>query len=108
MGETLAVGTVPVPVPVKVEVWGLLLALSVTVNVPVRVPEAVGVKVTLMVQLPLPERPDPQLSVWLKSPVAAMLLMVMAVEVWLVRVIGCEVLEVPTAWLEKVRLVGAN
>jgi len=71
------------PTPVKEVVCGLPAALSVTFNVPVRVPGIVGVKVTLIVQLAPAARvagETGQLFVWAKSPVVAMLLMVM---VWL-------------------------
>ena len=83
-------------------------ALSMTVNVPLRVPDAVGVKVMLMVQLALPARPDPQLSVSAKSPLMVVALTVRGVDVRFVRVMGWELLVVPTNWLPKLRLVGAN
>ena len=85
-----------------------MLALSVTVSDPLRVPDAVGAKATLIVQLALPARADPQLSVLLKSPLVVMALIVMGVEAGFVRVMGWEALVVPTIWLPKSRLVGAS
>src|SRR5271165_3187155 len=96
--------TAVAPVPERLDVW--VPALSVTVNVPVRVPTAVGVNVTLMTQLELPLRDVPQLLVSEKSPEAPMLMPVTALVPELVRVTGCDVLEVPTTWLANVRLVG--
>jgi hypothetical protein len=72
-GERLTTGPVPVPVRLTVCVAGL--ALSVMVKAPVLVPRAVGLKVTLMVQLALAATLEPQVFVWEKSPLAAMLLM---------------------------------
>ena len=63
------------PVPVRLTVWVVGLALSVMVTVPVRVPLAVGLKVTLRVQLEPAARLEPQVWVWEKSPLAAMLVM---------------------------------
>ncbi len=85
-----------------------MLALSVTVSDPLRVPDAVGVKATLMVQLALLARADPQLSVLLKSPLVVMALIVSVVEPRFVRVMGWETLVVPTTWLPKSTLAGAN
>ena len=62
-----------VPVPERLVVCGLLLALSLTVRVPLRAPTTVGVKVTLTVHLPLLASELPQVLVWAKSPLAAML-----------------------------------
>src|SRR5215467_12508247 len=66
-GDTVG-GTVPVPV--SATVCGLPLALSVTEIVPVREPLAVGVKVTEMVQFAATATDEPQVLVWLKSPLA--------------------------------------
>ena len=68
-----------VPVPVRLTVCGLPAALSVIDNVPVRVPLCVGLKVTLMVQLASAARLGPQVFVWLKSPLAAMLVILSAI-----------------------------
>ena len=73
MGERLTTGTVPVPVRLTVCVAGL--ALSVMVKAPLLEPLAVGVKVTLRVQLPLAATLEPQVLVWEKSPLTAMLVM---------------------------------
>jgi hypothetical protein len=45
------------------------------VKEPLREPLAVGVKVTLRVQLALAARLEPQVLVWEKSPLTAMLVM---------------------------------
>ena len=50
--------------------------MSVMVTEPLREPVAVGVKVTLMVQEALVARLEPQVLVWEKSPLVAMLVMV--------------------------------
>jgi hypothetical protein len=68
-----------VPVPVTLTVCGLPAALSVIDNVPVRVPLCVGLKVTLMVQLASAARLEPQVFAWLKSPLAAILVILSAV-----------------------------
>jgi hypothetical protein len=72
-GERLTTGAVPVPV--RLTVWVAGLALSVMVKEPPREPLAVGVKVTLRVQLALAARLEPQVLVWEKSPLTAMLVM---------------------------------
>jgi hypothetical protein len=64
-----------VPVPVRLTVWVVGLALSVMVTTPVLVPVAVGLKVTLRVQLAPAARLEPQVLVWEKSPLTAMLVM---------------------------------
>ncbi len=71
--ERLAVVVGAVPVPVRLTVCGLPEALSVMLKVPVRVPDAVGVNVTLMVQLAPAATEPPQVSVSAKSPLAAIL-----------------------------------
>jgi hypothetical protein len=73
VGERLTTGAVPVPV--RLTVWVAGLALSVMVKEPLREPLAVGVKVTLRVQLALAARLEPQVLVWEKSPLTAMLVM---------------------------------
>jgi hypothetical protein len=72
-GERLTTGAVPVPVRLTVCVAGL--ALSVSVIEPLREPVAVGVNVTLIVQEALAATLEPQVLVWEKSPLAAMLVM---------------------------------
>ena len=81
-----------VPTPVRATVCGLLGASSITVRVPVEVLDFVGVKTTLIVQLALAPRLEPQLFVWLKGPVVAMLLMLIGTVPVFVRVAGCEAL----------------
>jgi hypothetical protein len=61
------------PLPARLMLWGLFGALSLTVSCPVLVPSAVGVKVTLIMQLDPTTNPVPQLLVWLKSPLTAIL-----------------------------------
>ena len=65
-----------VPVPERLTLWVAGLALSVMVMEPLREPMAVGVKVTVMVQEALGARLEPQVLVWEKSPLTAMLVMV--------------------------------
>ena len=67
-----------VPEPVRLTVCGLPAALSVIDKVPVRGPLCVGLKVTLMVQLASAARLEPQVFVWLKSPFAAILMILSA------------------------------
>ncbi len=67
-----------VPVPVRLTLWVAGRALSLRVTAPVLVPAAVGLKVTLRVQLEPTVRLDPQVWVWEKAPLAAMLVMVRA------------------------------
>jgi hypothetical protein len=83
-------------VPLRLTVCGLPLALSVMLSVPVREPVAVGVKVTLIVQVALAATLVPQLLVWAKSPLAAMLEMLNAPVPLLVSVSVCAALVVPT------------
>ena len=52
------------------------MALSAMVTVPVLVPEAVGLKVTLIVQEAPGPTLEPQVWVWEKSPLTAMLVIV--------------------------------
>jgi hypothetical protein len=68
-----------VPVPVRLTVCGLPAALSVIDNVPVRVALSVGLKVTLMVQRASAARLEPQVFVWLKPPLVAILVILSAI-----------------------------
>src|SRR5437868_5113203 len=79
VGDRLTAGAV-VPVPVNETVCGLPAALSVTESVPVREPAAVGVKLTEIVHVADAATDVPQLFVWPKSPLAAMLMMVSVAE----------------------------
>ena len=85
-----------VPVPVNDTVCGLPLALSVTKTAPVREPAAVGAKVTEIVQLPAAATEAPHVLVWLKSPLAAIAVIVSAADPALVSVTTCAALVVPT------------
>lgn len=94
------------PAPVSVTDCGLLAALSVTVKLPGRVPNAEGVNTTLIVQEAPAARLVPQLLVWVKSPLAAMLVMLMLAVPEFVSVTGWEALLDPRAWPEKVSVEG--
>ena|SRR5438093_1459107 len=93
------------PSPVRLAVWGLLRALSIMFSAPARDPMAEGVNVTLIPQLAPIARLVPQLFVWAKSPLAAMLETVSGALPELVRVSACAALVVPTCCDPKVRLV---
>jgi hypothetical protein len=104
-----------VVVPVSGTVCGLPVALSVMVKVPMRVPAAVGVNVTLIVQFAfaasiagvIGQAVVPVL-VSAKSPDAAMELIVRGPVPEFVSVTVCAALVVFSAWLPKVRVVGAS
>ena len=96
------------PVPVRVTLWGLPEASSVTLTVPERVPPAVGVKVMLMLQFAAAARLAPQVLVWAKSPLAAMLEILSVTFPEFVSFTDCAALVVPGARLANVRLVGAR
>ena len=70
VGDTFAC---TMPVPDNDAVCGLLGASSVTVSVPNSAPMMLGVNVTDMVHCPLPGTLLPQVLVWAKSPLVAML-----------------------------------
>src|SRR6266404_9505581 len=100
VSDRLAAGEPPVepaPVPVMFTVCGLPEALSVRVSTPVRDPVAEGLKVTLRAQLAPVPRLVPQLFVWAKSPLAAILEMLRAALPLFVRVTARAELVVPTA-----------
>lgn len=82
--------------------------MSVTVTAPLRAPVAVGVKVTVMEQLAAAAIELPQLLVWPKSPLAAMLVMVRLAVPVLVRVTFWVALAVANSWLAKTKLAGAK
>ena len=92
VGEKVTAGAVPVPV--NETVCGLPLALSVTETAPVREPVAVGAKVTEIVQVPATATEAPQVLVWLKSPLAAIVVIVSAADPVLVSVTDCAALVV--------------
>jgi hypothetical protein len=60
-----------IPVPVSFTSCGLVVALSVNVSAPVTAPVTLGLNVTFTVQLPFATTDPEQLSVSLKSPLAA-------------------------------------
>jgi hypothetical protein len=74
------------PVPVSATVCGLSIEVSLTLSVPVLVPAAVGANLTLIVQVAPAKTLAAQLLVWLKSPLAKILVIVSVVGRWLVRV----------------------
>src|SRR5260370_42452234 len=97
-GESVIAGAV-IPRPLSETVCGLPMALSVKVMEPLRVPTAVGVKVTKMVQLPRAARLLPQLLVWAKSPLAAIVrLMSARTGLVLGSVTDCGAHGEPTGW----------
>ena len=73
-GERLTAGPAPIPVRLTVCVAGL--ALSVTVTVPAVVPVTMGLKVTSMLHEAPAATLEPQVLVWEKGPLTAMLEMV--------------------------------
>jgi hypothetical protein len=100
-----------VVVPVSDTVCGLPVALSVMVKVPMRVPAAVGVNVTLKVQFALAANMAgsvPHVFVCAKSPEVPIAVIVKLPVPVLVSVTVCAALVVFSAWLLKVRLVGAS
>lgn len=97
------------PVPVSVEVCGPPTALSLTCNEPERAPVCVGWNTTLMVQLPPPDRLDPQVvAETAKSPVvdAEMLVNELLPLFFSVNVLAT--LVPPTSVLGKFALAGVN
>ena len=71
---------------------------------PLRAPLVVGLKVTLIVQVAPELTVEPQVLVWAKSPLAAMLVMLSEALPLLVSVTDCAALVVPITWLEKVNM----
>jgi hypothetical protein len=92
------------PVPVRLAVWIAGVALSVTVSVPVLAPVAVGVNVMVITQLPRAATEVPQVLVWAKSPLVAMLLTASAAVVLVFRrVMVVPALLLPSATLPRER-----
>jgi hypothetical protein len=81
-------------------------ALSVMVSVPVSGPPVAGAKVTLTVHEPLAATLLPQLLVWLKFALVAMLVIAMAAAPPFVSVTGCDALVVPAIKLPNVKFRG--
>ena len=103
---TLAADNVTcVPTPVRLMVCGLPPPLSVMVTLPERVPTTVGVKVTEIVHLAPARTVLPQVLVSLKSPLAAMLVMLRVVVPVLVSVTVWAALVVWRSCVANVRLV---
>src|ERR1017187_348371 len=65
-GAAFSTGPGAVPVPVRLTV--LVTPPALTVRLPVRVPAAVGANFTLTVHEPFAAIDDPQVLVWVKSP----------------------------------------
>jgi len=82
--------------------------LSETVIDPVLVPVAIGVKITEIVQLDPALMLLPHVFVWLKSPLATMLLIASVAAPELVRMTLWALLLVPTCWEAKVTLGGES
>lgn len=82
------------------------LLLSVMVSVPLNAPVEVGEKVTSIEQEPSPATLPPQLLVWLKLSLMAMLVMVSVASPVLLSVTHCAALMVPRPSLLNVRLAG--
>ena len=99
-------GGVVVPVPDNATACGLPGAESATVTAPVRGPLSLGVKLTNIVQLNPASSDAPQLFDCRKSPLAAIPEIDMLLPPELVSVMVCALLEVPTCWPPKSRLVG--
>jgi hypothetical protein len=106
VGNKVAFGPEITPVPLNATDCGLPPALSVIDNAPVRVPICVGLKVTLRVQFARGARLEPQVWVWMKSPLAVMLVMLSVIVPKLLSVADFPGLVVPTSWSAKVKLVG--
>jgi hypothetical protein len=94
------------PVPVREVVCGLPRLLKVTVTLPARFPVAVGVNVTLIVHIPVATTVVPQLLVCVKSPLATMLVMLIAAPVLLLAVIIRAVLLDPRPSVPKESIEG--
>ncbi len=105
-GESVATAAVPVPLSVTAAGAGLLLLLSV--SEPLRFPMVVGVKTRLMVQLAPAATEVPQLLLWLKSPLAAMLVTERGAVPLLLSVTDWAALLVLTACAAKASEAGEN
>src|ERR1035437_1913999 len=94
--------------PLRPTDCGEPVALSVTLSLPPRVSAAVGANVPAIVQLAPMATGEPQVLVWQKSPVVAIWVTVNAAVPLLVNVTCWAALELPTGWLEKLKLPGLN
>lgn len=104
VAERLAAGAVPVPE--RPTICGLPNAVSVIVSEPLRVPVDLGIKVKLIAQLAPAVTLDPQLFVWAKSPLVAILAIVSATFLILVSVTVWALLVVPMICPANARLAG--
>src|SRR6185437_14674903 len=95
-GAAFSTGPGAVPVPDRLTV--LVTPPALTVRVPVRAPAAVGANFTLTVHEPLAAIDEPQVLVWEKSPVTAL--------VGLATVTVCAAVVVPVAAEPKLSAVG--
>ena len=85
--------------PLKLIDCGLPAPDEVTVMDPVRVPAALGVNVTVIVQELFCAKLEVQSFVWLKSPVAAGMVIQVTAPLFAVCVTVCEVIVVFVIWL---------
>src|ERR1700733_13526847 len=104
-GAAFSTGPGAVPVPVRLTV--LVTPPALIVRVPVRVPAAVGVNLTLTVHEPLAAIDEPQVLLWLKSPVTAIDETGAAEPVGVGTVTACAALVVPVATEPKLSALGA-
>ncbi len=98
----------PELVPVPDRVTALVTPPALTVSVPVRLPAAVGAKVTLTVHEPFAAIDEPQVLVWLKSPLAEIEETDAAEPVGLETVTVCAALVEPVATEPKFSALGAD
>lgn len=106
-----APGTSGVPIPIPPSVIAsapLLAAFEPMTTLPVRAPTAVGAKVTVSVQEPPATRPEPQLFVTAKSPVAMMVVNMRLAPPLLANVTVFGVLVVPAFCSAKLSDVGLS
>src|SRR3984885_672517 len=103
-GAAFSTGPGAVPVPVRLTV--LVTPPALIVRVPVRVPAAVGVNLTLTVHEPLAAIDEPQVLLWLKSPVTAIDETGAAEPVGVGTVTACAALVVPVAAEPKLSALG--
>ena len=94
------------PVPERVTICGLLAELSVNVSVPAAAPRMTGEKVTPMVQVaPAPMLAPQVLVATVNAPLVAILAKLRATFSWFVSVTDVIALVLPTATLEKFRVL---
>ena len=102
LGESDRDPPIGIPAPLTVMMWGLPAALSASVIWSVLTPVEVGEKVIWMAQVPpAAGTVEPQLLVWLKFPVAVMLLISKGKLPGFMRATLCGLLVLLIAWLPK-------